>query len=412
MADDVMIDGWGPVPLELPTSIADVGEIVRRAAAAGEAVYPLGGRTMLELGLPPTRPGRAIDLRGLNELIDYPARDMTITVQAGITVARLQEVLRGESQRLPVDVPQGEAATLGGALATNTSGPRRYGFGTLRDYVIGISTVNDEGQETKAGGRVVKNVAGYDLCKLHIGALGTLGVITQVTLKLRPRPEEQALVAIEVVEPAPVLDRLHGSRTQPVCIELLNPAAARQVAQAANLSWPTANWVLVVGYEENRTAVTWQVQQLLHELPTEPHAGLDTRVGVAAEPVWRGLTELTLQPNATLSFKASLLPHSVGEFCQLATRTVPDFLVQAHAGNGIVRGHYSGEANVAEVSGWLQSLRAAAVAADGNLIITRCPPAWKRELPVWGQSRGDLALMRRVREALDPRAIFNPGRLF
>ena len=119
-----------------------------------------------------------MDCRSLNRVIDYPARDMTITVQAGITIAELQTLLAAENQRLPVDVPHADRATLGGALAVNVSGPRRYGFGTLRDYVIGISTVNDEGQEVKAGGRVVKNVAGYDLCKLHIGALGTLGIIT------------------------------------------------------------------------------------------------------------------------------------------------------------------------------------------------------------------------------------------
>src|SRR5262249_13131056 len=135
-------------------------------------------------------------LRGLHQVIDYPARDMTITVQAGITIAKLQEVLHAENQRLPVDVPLADRATLGGVLATNTSGPRRYGFGTLRDYVIGISAVNDLGEEIKVGGRVVKNVAGYDLCKLFIGSLGTLGIISQVTLKLRPLPEEQAFVTL------------------------------------------------------------------------------------------------------------------------------------------------------------------------------------------------------------------------
>src|SRR5262245_38483222 len=151
---------------------------------------------MLDLGLPPSRSGLGIDLTALDRVIDYPARDMTITLEAGITLARLQALLAKEGQRLPVDVPRPEQATLGGALATNTSGPRRFGFGTWRDYVIGITTINDQGQETKAGGRVVKNVAGYDLCKLHIGALGTLGIISQVTLKLRPLPEENALVVV------------------------------------------------------------------------------------------------------------------------------------------------------------------------------------------------------------------------
>src|SRR5207302_1703443 len=117
-----------------------------------QALYPLGGRTMLGLGLPPARPGWAVDSTGLSRVIDYPARDMTITVQAGIRFAPLQRVLATENQRLPVDVPQPEQATLGGVLATNTSGPRRFGFGTLRDYVIGISWLDDQGHEVKAGG--------------------------------------------------------------------------------------------------------------------------------------------------------------------------------------------------------------------------------------------------------------------
>src|SRR5262249_48147262 len=150
--------------------------------------------TLLDFGLPPDRPGVGVDVRAFTQVIDYPARDMTVTVQAGITLAKLGELLATENQRLPIDVPQAARATLGGTLATNVSGPRRYGFGTLRDYVIGISVVNDEGHEIKAGGRVVKNVAGYDLCKLYIGSLGTLGIIMQVTLKLKPRPEEQVMI--------------------------------------------------------------------------------------------------------------------------------------------------------------------------------------------------------------------------
>src|SRR5262249_54058090 len=195
-SNSIVIDGLGPMPVSLPESLMEVSALVREISSKDQAIYALGGRTMLDYGLPPTRAGIAIDLTELNQVIDYPARDMTVTVQAGITIAKLQELLATENQRLPIDVPLAEQATLGGAIATNISGPRRYGFGTFRDYVIGISVVNDEGQQVKAGGRVVKNVAGYDLCKLHVGALGTLGIITQVTLKLRPLPEERAVVVV------------------------------------------------------------------------------------------------------------------------------------------------------------------------------------------------------------------------
>src|SRR3954454_14472916 len=210
------------MPVERPASAADLADIVRRGGPAcrspadGTAVYPVGGGTMLDYGLPPARPGVAVDLRSLDKVVDFPARDMTITVEAGITIARLDEITRAEGLHLPIDVPDPERATLGGAIACNVSGPRRYGYGTLRDYILGITTVNDRGELVSAGGRVVKNVAGYDLMKLHTGALGTLGVITQVTLKLRPVPEERALLVgsnSDVVRFGPVLDRLSQTQT-------------------------------------------------------------------------------------------------------------------------------------------------------------------------------------------------------
>src|SRR5262249_21492329 len=194
----------------------------------------------------------------------------------GIRLSRLQVILRSEGQRLPVDVPCPELATLGGALAANVSGPRRYGLGTLRDYVIGISIINDEGQETKAGGQVVKNVAGYDLCKLHIGALGTLGIISQVTLKLRPMPEETVLLIIrcEMSEVETALDRLDANRTRAVCIDVVNGRASAGLSPDRGLR-PDGVWAVIVGFEENREAVRWQLQQVIKELSTIRTQGLD-----------------------------------------------------------------------------------------------------------------------------------------
>ncbi len=223
-ATTCVVDGFGPLPLVRPESIGELGDLIRLAVAANTALYPLGGQTKWSLGMPPTKPGQAIDLRELAKVLDYPARDMTVTVQAGITIKHLRETLLQENLRLPIDVAQADRATLGGILAANTSGPRRLGYGTLRDYVIGISALNDEGREFKAGGRVVKNVAGYDLCKLLVGSLGTLGIITQVTLKLRPLPEEQAIVTLgcESSHLEAMLTSLHGSQTRPVSLDLVN----------------------------------------------------------------------------------------------------------------------------------------------------------------------------------------------
>lgn len=403
----LFIDDFGPLAVERPGSVAEVGDLVRRAAAAGQAVYPVGGGTLLDLGLPPTRSGIAVELRQLDQVIDYPARDMTITVQAGITLARLRELLATENQRLPIDVPQPEQATLGGTLAANVSGPRRLGFGTLRDFVIGISVVNDDGLEVKAGGRVVKNVAGYDLMKLYVGSLGTLGIVTQVTLKLRPRPEEQALLAIGCVEEklSPLLDRLQGTRTRPVSVEALNQAAARSLQQ----SLPEMSWVVIVGFEDNRESVAWQMRHLIEELKDQTARGIEARVGTAAEPLWHALTEFPRHPAARLTFKANLLPRDTGAFCRRAVELSPGLHVQAHAGNGIVIGHVSDDLKLDDAATLLQALQAAAGDA-GNVVVHRCPAAWKKSLPIWGRPRGDFWLMRQVKDKLDPRRLFNPGR--
>jgi glycolate oxidase FAD binding subunit len=390
--------------------VDELAGLVRQAAAANQAIYPVGGGTMLDAGLPPARPGRAVDLRQLTKVIDYPARDMTMTVQAGITISRLQEQLAAENQRLPIDVPQPDRATLGGALAVNVSGPRRYGFGTWRDYIIGLSAVNDEGQEIKAGGRVVKNVAGYDLCKLYIGSLGTLGVITQVTLKLKPRPEEQALVTL--AGPADdleqLLDRLHASQTRPVCLDLLNPAATAYINQQPSTNLPENGWTVVVSYEENTAAVAWQIGQLLREVGAGWTAV--TRVGAEAEPLWRALAEFPLAPEAVLTFRANLLPHAVARFCRLADGLPERPRLQAHAGNGIITGHVVGDLTAGRAREMLEGLTAAAQAAQGRVVLPRCPTAWKPALPVWGPAGGDWDLMRAVKEKLDPRRLFNPGR--
>jgi glycolate oxidase FAD binding subunit len=384
-------------------------EVVRQAGDDGQALYPVGGRTRLDFGLPPVKPGLAVDLRGLAAVIDYPARDMTITVQAGITIAGLREILAAERQRLPIDVARADEATLGGALATNASGPRRYGFGTLRDYVIGISVVNDRGEEVKAGGRVVKNVAGYDLCKLHIGALGTLGIITQVTLKLRPQPQEQALVILGCAAEGllRLLDLLHDSRTRPVCVDALNPPAARLLSRESGANLPEEGWVVLAGYEGSRDAVGWQVQQLVRELGTD--YPLEARVGTAAAPLWQALVELPGRP-ATMSFKANVLPSACAVFCQQVAALAEGLLLQAHAGSGIVVGHAPPDLTQEQAMTMVKAWRELAAAGRGQVVLPRCPTAWKAALSVWGPPRGDTWLMRSVKAQLDPRGLFNPGR--
>lgn len=410
--DDSLVDKLVPLSTLQAGSIEELCAAVRDAASQDFAVYPLGGRTMMDQGFLPARSGVNVDLRALTRIIDYPARDMTITVQAGFTLATLQATLATENQRLPIDVPFPEQATLGGAIATNTSGPRRYGFGTFRDYVIGMTTINDEGKETKAGGRVVKNVAGYDLCKLHIGALGTLGIISQVTLKVKPRPEQQAMLLLGCEEAAlsGLLDELHRSRTQPVCIEALNARCARHINQNLKLNLPSDPWVLAIGFEHASETVDWQLDQLGKELALQTLGKPIAVKAAEANPIWNALTENRAHSEASVVFKANVLPSATADFCRWLNAQSIQPSLQAHAGNGIVTGRLAAGLELEPVQRFLQEALKIAQAVKGNIVLLRCPAAWKRTLPVWGAPRPDGWLMRAVKNKLDPRGIFNPGR--
>jgi glycolate oxidase FAD binding subunit len=403
------IDGFGPLPLMRPTAIAELGEIVAQASAQASATYPVGGQTQLSVGNSPIKQGMAVDLRGLDAVMDFPARDMTITVQAGITVSRLQALLGPENLRLPIDVPDADRATLGGSIAANVSGPRRYGYGTLRDYVIGISAVNDAGREFKAGGRVVKNVAGYDLCKLLVGSLGTLGIITQVTLKLRPRAEEQAILILPCAsdELDGMLDRLSATRTRPVCVELLNRRAADAVLRRAGTAPPETAWTIVVGFEGNTPTVHWQVQQLIQEQGAA--AQLEVRVNFTAEPLWSALAQATGNREAQVGFKANLLPSQVGPFCRSADREPDRPALQAHAGSGIVRGRWTEGLTEGRAGELRAAWRVEAQRGHGSVVVEQCPPAWKQSMAVWDAAPAGW-LMRAIKEQFDPRRVFNPGR--
>jgi glycolate oxidase FAD binding subunit len=398
-----------------PTTAQELARFVaENARGARRALYPAGGRTARFYGYPPAREGLNVATSELTRVVDYPSRDMTITVEAGLRVETLQDLLKAEGQRLAVDVAQAHRATLGGAIATNTSGPGRFGNGTFRDYVIGISAVDGQGRLFSAGGRVVKNVAGYDLCKLLVGSLGTLAIITQVTLKLRPRPEARRLVwgtidTLQTIDQA--LQALLTSRTRPVALEVLNSKAAWQLQSELQAPLPADRSVLCVAFEGTEHETAWQDHALREELAGfRPH-DLVTAEGEAADKLWSALVEYQATSDDPVTFQATLPPSRVLEFVSAASEA--DIAVQSHAGNGIVIGHLNDRcATALEAAAQLEPLRALAERHAGALVILHCDHAWKSQLSVFGTERGDWALIRRVKGALDPHGLLNSGWLW
>ncbi|MBI2491877.1 MAG: FAD-binding oxidoreductase, partial [Candidatus Rokubacteria bacterium] len=221
------VDGLVPRWVARPASLEQVCGVLALAHDAELAVVPRGSGSSLELGHPPARADLVLDLRGLDRVLEWSPDDLTVTVEAGITAGALARRLDARRQLLPLDPPGAGARTLGGLTATNASGPLRARYGTLRDLLLGVRFVQADGVLTWGGAKVVKSVSGYDVPKLMIGALGTLGVLGELTLRLHPRPEAEGAWLVTAARPADAqafVVALLDSPLQPNRVELLDGA--------------------------------------------------------------------------------------------------------------------------------------------------------------------------------------------
>ena len=411
------MDGVKPGAVFRPGSIEEVAAILKSADENGLAVVPWGNGTLMHVGCPPERYDVALKLDALDQIIDYPAEDMTITVQAGMTLGQLQTVLGEKGQFLPVDAPNADRATMGGLVATNASGPRRFAEGALRDMVLGMRVVHADGTIVKGGGRVVKNVAGYDLCKLYTGSLGTLGVIAEVTFRVRPMPETAASAWCEFESPdeaEKAISAILESELTPVFLEYLNGAGARAVGPAGNDGLAQGRPAVLVGLDSSAEATQWQLghlrdvlgarqAELILNLDAELNREVCSRVVGFRSPV-----------GATLIGKASVLSSQVTAFTARAEDAAKGSGLtvdaESHAANGIVYLRAKGEAPIESQVAAVQQWTSLAQDSSGSFVVEHAPVAVKERIEVWGPRRSDFPLMRSIKETLDPNRTLNPGR--
>ncbi|MEX2118465.1 MAG: FAD-binding oxidoreductase [Pirellulales bacterium] len=404
----------GPLPIAqqaAPVDQAELALLVRKAYDESMPIYPIGGSTSLDFGLAPKLPGLGLSLAGLDRVVDYPWQDMTVTLEAGVTMETLARTLAAERQCLPIDAAQPAEATIGGMVATNFSGPRRYGCGTLRDYVIGISAVDGRGTAFKGGGRVVKNVAGYDFCRLLTGSLGSLAVISQVTLKVKPLPEASAFLTCEVADldrAEQLLAALVQSSTTPTAIELVCGPAWQESEELRVNGAAAAR--LLVGLQGTRAEVDWMLEQLSHEWHSAGVEAFQTLRDEAAGRAWRRLIDFAAPGDSPLVVKANVMPSAVTAMIGLFRGVDPGCSIQAHAGNGIVLARFA-EFSSGDVSRVLIGrLRPAAVAAGGNLVVWSAQGLGElTRQAVWGPI-SEAAVVEAVKRQFDPRGLLNPGR--
>ena len=405
--DRFAVDGVGPGRVVCPATVEQVCRIIQIASACGLTVVPAGLGAHLGLGAPPQRPFIALSLRSLDRLVEHQPANMTVTAQAGLSVAALQAAVAGSGQWLPVDPPLPAATSVGGLISANLSGPFRFSQGTVRDLLIGITVARPDGTLAKSGGRVVKNVAGYDLGKLYCGALGTLGVVVEATFKLRTLPEETAVARITCAGLARAQALLEGILTAP-----LEPSFIELLASFPETG---AGHVVVVGFGGPREDVADQSVTLRSLVDAADR--LEELEGPERDAVITGLRDSRVRGETFLRLKASVLPARVTGFMtalqEEGRRSGMAMAMQAHAGNGIVHVRVSRpdgfdvrtQARVA-----VDRLRAEAVALGGTLVVERAAAEVKPGLDLWGGDIQGLALMKRIKQTLDPGGILSPGR--
>lgn len=417
------VDGILPELVVRPGTQQEVAQVVAACARVGAAMIPWGEGTAIGLGNPPARAQVVVQMGRLNRMVEWDPANLTVTAEAGMRLADLQETVARSGAILPLDPPSDHKVSLGGLVAANQNGPSRLRYGTVRDWLLGLRVVLPDGQPIHCGGRVIKNVSGYDMNKLFIRSLGTLGIITEVTFKLLPMPAQWA-GAIGLFPgldgPRAAVRETLASFLLPESIDLLNPEAVELLAPALTLAPAPGSWGLAVALAGSPETVARQARDF---------AALFQAHGGTLVPVLPGQTGRTWKAVRNL-LDAAQPDNPARILCKI---TVPiartsDLVasaseqgrfgglraaVMAYAGSGVIWALYlpaMGALPGASTAAALEALRAEAVAAGGSLEIHGAPPPLKRQVDAWGAGDSGLAMMRRLKQEFDPRGVCNPGR--
>ena len=409
-ATSYSVDGIQPSFVLRPDSISEISAILHFAAERRLAVAPFGGVTQMQLGNKPSRLDLALDLRALNAIVDFSPEDLVVTTQAGVTVEALNNVLAVRGQFLALDVPLPQAATVGGSLSAGIVGPRRLRYGTARDLVIGLTCVLAGGEVVHSGGRVVKNVAGYDLNKLYLGALGTLGVIVEATFKLHPAAAASTALTAVFPDRHGAFDaamQLVNSNLGPTAVEICDPSLAQDWLGRPNSSWSLA--LLTSGLPES---VARQRREMAEIVRSAGAARIDQEESGAEPGIFRRICDLGYSAGreAALLLRCAVTPSQIAAAAAEldgALQASPP-AVLASPGSGLLRLFW--RELPPDPAAALAAARTAIGRLLGTVTVERCPAELKSAVEVWGIAGPDIALMHDLKAAFDPNAILNPGR--
>lgn len=417
---DLSVDGLVPQSVVNPRTAVQVAAVLKCAADHNLAVIPSRNATKLGIGNTPARYDVALSLKQMNNVWHYEPADLTATVEAGIKLGDLQALLGRNGLWLPLDPQGGARASIGGVLATNASGPLRFFYGAPRDMIVGMTIATTEGKIIKAGGRVVKNVAGYDLTKLLIGSHGSLGVIVEAHLKLFPLPAGRATFVFELpsLEAARELrKRIVNSPLTPMRMVLLNSEADALIAQGTYPRRPEAEWTVWVEAGGSQS-VSQRYAGALEELGRVVGASIISPGKEDAERGWDRISNFHSWPAGDrlelIILRAAFPITATEDFVlrahQEAERLKSRLAVFAHIGSGVVSICFLDALESSTALSLIQNLRTAAQELRGSIVIERCAPEIKKRVDIWGAPGNDFEIMRKVKQVWDPKGILSPGR--
>jgi glycolate oxidase FAD binding subunit len=415
-----------------PGSNQEVAEIVRLAAVEKLALVPVGARTKLSMDIPVRRYDLVIDMTRLNRVSAYDPDDLTLSVEAGIPLHQLAGVLAERRQFLPLAVPFLRRATVSGTIASGVDSPLRQFYGTARDYTLGMEFVTGDGQIAKSGGRVVKNVSGYDLHKLMIGSLGSLGVITKVNFRTFPVPASiRALIAFfdSAQRAVEMYQRVAQSPLRLLTTEILSPQAAELLSGdvAARIepgSLPgdalaSGRWAFVVSYVGTEKVLERYGRELRQTAGVADSVSLDQGTASVALGRVREFVPIVLELSpATVIVKMSVLPARIGDLVDDAASAATKLdLPWAAIARGIGVLYFAllpsarDEEARSRTGRAMEDLRETCLRREGNFTVPWYPAEWKRAMPAHKTNRGDVELMHKLKHVFDPGGIFAPDPL-
>ena len=400
------------LPTVEPATVEEIRSLVREAEACSVPILPSGSGNHLHLGNASTGRNTVLSVRKLDETFEYYPENFTVGVQAGVSTTSLLELLAKNGQELPFDLSGRRPFTIGGLVATGYGGPRRSGRGTIRDYVIGIEAVRGGGESVRSGGRVVKNVAGYDLAKLYIGSHGTLGIITRVYLKLRPQPEVRRGRYITFDDAASawnLVATLREKHLDPPSLMVLNREASSMMGGPKVTPAGAAVWALNEGWAEEVTASEEEANKL-----SSPGAW---DVDAHADRTLEALSDLALpdpqEVEQGLVLRCAVLPGRTPEAFESLARKLPGATLWADANCGFILARIDAavaEDPESELAKAVDLLATLAGEVAGQARILAAPEWLRQERDLWLAPPAAPDWLRRVKSALDPRGIFAPGR--